>query len=110
MSLLLRPFWILRLFVLFLWDLLISSLQVARAALTPGDSVSPRFVTVPLDAARSNLEITLVANYITLTPGTITVEADAGEFLVHGITRDSAEGVIDSDMDRRCTALEGRAR
>jgi len=46
------------------------------------------------------------ANSITLTPGTITVQAGLTEFLVHGITRESAEGVIDSEMDQRVTALE----
>ena len=96
MSLLLRPYWIARLFVLFLWDLLISSLQVARAALTPGDSVRPRFVTVPLAAARSDLEITLVANYITLTPGTLTVDVsvDRRTLLIHSLLAgDSGDGV-----------------
>lgn len=87
MSLILRPYFILRLFVLFLWDLLISSLQVARAALTPGDSVRPRFVTVPLESARTDLEITLVANYITLTPGTLTIDVspDRRTLLLHSL-------------------------
>ena len=46
------------------------------------------------------------AHSITLTPGTITIEAETDEFLVHGLTRSSAQGVIDSDMDRRVTACE----
>ena len=47
------------------------------------------------------------ANSITLTPGTITVEAGRDEFLVHGLTRAGAQGCIDSEMDRRVSALEG---
>ena len=43
---------------------------------------------------------------ITLTPGTITIECTAGEFLVHGLTRAGAQGCIDSDMDRRLQRLE----
>lgn len=96
MSLLLRPYYVLRLFVLFLWDLMISSVQVARAALAPGDTVRPRFVTVPFKAARSDLEIILVANYITLTPGTLTVDVsrDRRTLLIHSLLAgDSGDGL-----------------
>lgn len=87
MSLILRPFHILRLFLLFLWDLTISSLQVARAVLSPRDVVEPGFVVVPLTRARSDIEITLVANYITLTPGTLTVDVspDRSTLLIHSL-------------------------
>ena len=47
------------------------------------------------------------ANSITLTPGTITVEAGQNEFLVHALTRAGGAGVIDSDMDRRVSRVEG---
>lgn len=96
MSLLLRPYWIARLFTLFLVDLLVSSVQVARAALSPGDAVCCRFVTVPLKAARSDLEITLIANYITLTPGTLTIDVsvDRSTLLIHSLLAgDSGDGV-----------------
>lgn len=107
MSLILRPYYIVRLFVLFLWDLLISSLQVARAVLSPGDRVRPRFVTVPLQAARSDLEITLVANYITLTPGTLTVDVspDRRTLLIHsllaGDSGDDVRAGIQSEIEPR---------
>ena len=55
---------------------------------------------------RSAVGLVTHANSITLTPGTITVEATAGEFLVHGLTRASAEGAVDSEMDRRLRRLE----
>ena len=96
MNLLLRPWYVLRLFALFCWDLLISSIAVARAVLTPGESVAPRFVTVPLKAARTDLEITLVANYITLTPGTLTIDVspDRKTLLIHSLLAgDSGDGV-----------------
>jgi multicomponent Na+:H+ antiporter subunit E len=67
MSLVLRPYHALRLFVIFLWDLVASSVQVARAVVSRRDITRPRFVTVPLRAT-SDLEIMLVANFISLTP------------------------------------------
>ena len=47
------------------------------------------------------------ANSITLTPGTVTVEARHGEFLVHALTREGADGLAGSDMDRRVRRFEG---
>jgi multicomponent Na+:H+ antiporter subunit E len=47
------------------------------------------------------------ANSITLTPGTITVEAQPDEFLVHALTRAGAEGLAGGEMDRRARLLEG---
>jgi multicomponent Na+:H+ antiporter subunit E len=92
----LRPFFILRLFVHFFYDLVVSSLQVAKAVLSPRDIVRPRFVIVPLKAARTDLEITMVANYITLTPGTLTVDVgpDRRTLLIHSLLAgDSGDGV-----------------
>ncbi len=86
MSLLRRAGFALRLLVLFLWDLVRSSIQVARAALAPRDIARPRFVAVPLRVT-TDAEITLVANFITLTPGTLTVDVspDRRTLLVHDL-------------------------
>ncbi len=46
------------------------------------------------------------ANSITLTPGTITVDAEHDSFLVHALTRDGAAGVVDSEMDRRVSRMD----
>lgn len=86
MSLILRPVYGLWLFIVFLWDLLTSSVQVALAVLLPGERTKPRLVSVPLKA-RSDLEITLVANFISLTPGTLSVDVneDRDTLLVHDL-------------------------
>ncbi|CAL9367381.1 hypothetical protein SUDANB121_00797 [Nocardiopsis dassonvillei] len=49
-----------------------SSFRVARDTLGPGRSVEPAFVEVPLNA-RTELEVTAVANMVSLTPGSVTV-------------------------------------
>lgn len=86
MSLIVRFLSLLWLFVYFLWDLLISSLLVARAVLSPKDITKPRMVTIPLNV-RSDAGITMVANFITLTPGTLTVDVspDRSTLLVHDL-------------------------
>lgn len=60
----------------FLKALVVSSLTVARDALVPRSisHIRPAIVAVPL-RTRSDRLATIVANTITLTPGTMTVEA-----------------------------------
>ena len=72
--------------VCFLWDLTLSSIAVARAVLSPRKLARPRLVIVPI-TARSDAGITLIANYITLTPGTLTVDVspDRGTLLIHDL-------------------------
>lgn len=57
----------------FLWELLKANLQVAYEVMTPNYNMTPGIVKVPLDA-KSNLEITFLANMITLTPGTLSLD------------------------------------
>ena len=83
---------------------------MTRVILDPRLPISPTLVRFK-PSQRSDLGLVIHANSITLTPGTLTIEASAGEFLVHGLTREGAEGCIDSEMDRRATAFEqGRAK
>lgn len=86
MTMVRRIYFGLRLFVVFLWDLVTSSVQVAMAVLSPRDITRPRLVVVPL-RARSPVEVTLVGNFISLTPGTLTVDVaeDGHTLLVHDL-------------------------
>lgn len=80
-------------FVMFLWDLVISSVQVAAAVLSPVIVSKPRLVTIPL-RTRSACGITMIANFISLTPGTLTIDVspDRKTLLVHSLLAgDSSE-------------------
>ncbi len=80
---------------------------VSRIILDPRLPISPTLVRFR-PSQRSIVGLVAHANSITLTPGTITVETEGGEFLVHSLTKASADGCIDSEMDRRVSRLEGR--
>lgn len=88
-------------------EIMKSAWSVSRIILDPRLPISPTLVRFK-PGQHSDLGLVVHANSITLTPGTITVEAGAREFLVHGLTRDAAEGCIGSEMDRRVTAFEAR--
>lgn len=83
-----------------------SAWDVSRIILDPRLPVSPVLVRFR-PSQKTQVGLATHANSITLTPGTITVEASEDEFLVHALTRAGGEGVIDSEMDRRVTKVEG---
>jgi multicomponent Na+:H+ antiporter subunit E len=83
-----------------------SGWQVMRIILDPRLPVSPALVRFK-PSQKTTVGLVTHANSITLTPGTVTVEADHDGFLVHALTRDAAEGLEGSEMDRRVCRLEG---
>lgn len=48
----------------------------------------------------------LLANSITLTPGTITIELEGDEYTIHCLDTSLAEGLEDSDIERILMKLE----
>lgn len=90
-------------FVLF--ELVVANARVAAAVILPGRYLRPGVVAVPLEA-RTDLEIALLSNTITLTPGTFTLELSEGRdvLYVHALNLDSAEALIEeikSNYERR---------
>lgn len=55
---------------------------------------------------KSDMGKTLLANAITLTPGTITVHVREDLFMVHCLDREMAEGLDDSEFERRVEKME----
>jgi len=82
-----------------------SAWTVSRIIMDPKLPISPTLVRFK-PTQKSDVGLVIHANSITLTPGTITIEAGPNEFLVHGVTRAVAEGAVDSEMDRRVSACE----
>ena len=60
-------------FFFFLFELIKANLQVAYEVATPNLNMKPGIVALPLDV-KSNFGITMLANLITLTPGTLSMD------------------------------------
>ena len=83
-----------------------SALHVARIILHPNLPIAPSIVRFA-PSQRSDIGVVIHANSITLTPGTVCIEANRGEFIVHALTRESAAGLgPGSGIDRRVLRLE----
>ncbi|MEM9060390.1 MAG: Na+/H+ antiporter subunit E [Pseudomonadota bacterium] len=90
-----------------LWQILLSGLRVTRLILSPSLPISPTLVKV---AAKEQTAVGLVtyANSITLTPGTISIEAsERGRCIwVHAIERAGAEGFEEDEMNQNVAWFE----
>ena len=74
-----QRFWLLLgLALLFLKELVLSVVRVAWLVIQPKQSYQPSFISFPLTVDRPH-EITLLANLITLTPGTLSVDVSDDE-------------------------------
>lgn len=100
-----RPFRILRLAALFVYELALSGFRVARDTLAPRMTFQPAIVAYPLEL-ESEVGILLLANLITLTPGTLSVDVstDRSTLYIHAMDVDDPDALradIRNGFERR---------
>jgi multicomponent Na+:H+ antiporter subunit E len=86
---------IIKLLVLFLKELLLSSITVLKQILSPRLDIRPGIFALPTEL-KSDWEITLLACLITLTPGTLTldVSSDGKTLYIHAMDIPNDEEVV----------------
>lgn len=79
-------------FLFFFWELMVASLRVVHDILTPRHRMRPAILAIPLDL-RTDEEITLLANLLTLTPGSLSLDVspDRKVLYVHSMYVDDIE-------------------
>jgi multicomponent Na+:H+ antiporter subunit E len=92
-------------FLYFIKELLVANLKVAYDIVTPKDYMQPGIVAVPLNT-ETDMEITLLANLITLTPGTLSIDVsnDNKVLYIHTLYLDDPEkfrNEIKNGMEKR---------
>jgi multicomponent Na+:H+ antiporter subunit E len=90
----------------FLWELFLANLRVAFDVITPRAHMRPGVIAIPLDVT-TDTEITILANLISLTPGTL-VSADRRTLYIHAMYLDDVEEVrrrIKTGFERRLMAV-----
>ena len=65
-----------------------------------------RTIQTPL---KTKLARVLLANSITLTPGTVTVELDGDKLTVHCLTKEMADGLTDFVLEKKLMKMEEKA-
>jgi len=89
-----------------LWEIILANVEIAYLVLSPKPLVDPQIVRFKNDL-KTDLGIVTLAHSITLTPGTVTVDANREEFVIHAIWQKSAEGIISGEMQRKVKKIEG---
>lgn len=90
-----RPASLVRFTGVFLFDVLVANMAVARLVLAGPKALQPLFVSVPLDLT-NDLGLSLLANTICLTPGTVSarLSPDRRSLLVHALYCTDADDLV----------------
>jgi multicomponent Na+:H+ antiporter subunit E len=81
------------------WEIAKANVALAYVVLHPSLPIDPRIVE--FDAAVwGDLPVTTLANSITLTPGTLTVDVSRQHFLVHALIPDAETDLLDGKLER----------
>ena len=91
------------------WQIMLASVQVAFVVLHPKMPISPCLVRFRMPLPHALARLTL-ATSITLTPGTVTLDVQDDEFLVHALTASNARALCPQEgsgaiIQRRIAAL-----
>ena len=81
--------------VVFFKELLVANIDVVYRVLSPSLPIEPDVVAIPL-RVESDVAITTIANSITLTPGTLTMDYDeeTNTLYVHGINGRNRDALV----------------
>jgi multicomponent Na+:H+ antiporter subunit E len=96
-----------RLFGFWLWlgrEVIRSSIDVARIVLSPTLPISPRVIEIKV-TAQHPVDQVILANSITLTPGTLALDLHNGVIKVHALTEAGATDLLSGEMDKRVAQL-----
>jgi len=88
-------------------EMVLSSLQVSRAVLSPSLPIEPTVIEIRASADHP-MDQAILGNSITVTPGTLTLDVHDGVLKVHSLTRAGAESLLGGEMNRRVASLRRR--
>ncbi len=91
---------VVKLILLFVRELLLSNPEIVKLAYKPKLDIQPGIFALPIEL-KSNWEITLLANLISLTPGTLSIEVseDYSKIYIHAMDIPDVEQSINDIKD-----------
>lgn len=92
-------------FLWMIWQIVLANVAVLKIALVPGamKEINPSIVHFKT-GLKSDFAKFLLANSITLTPGTVTIKIIGNDFYVHAINDEAAAG-LNGEMERRIARI-----
>ena len=83
-----------------LYQIILANVDVAKRVLDPKLPIDPGMITFE-SFLKTDLSRTTLANSITLTPGTVTIDIDDDTFLIHAIAKEPADDLLEGTMERK---------
>ncbi|MEM8709964.1 MAG: Na+/H+ antiporter subunit E [Planctomycetota bacterium] len=87
-------------------EIVVTNIEMAKLLVAGEIRTQPEVVEFTLHQ-KSDVSRALLANSITLTPGTVTMDVDDEHMLVHALTKDAAVDLVDGEMRGRVRRVEG---
>lgn len=91
-----------------LWQLVLANLDVMLATASEKLAIDPKIVRFRFKTDNPMATVVL-ANSITLTPGTVTVNVSDDVFEIHALTVGAASGVLEGSMQKKVAELLGES-
>ncbi len=88
------------------WEIVLANLHLIYLVLHPKMPIEPSIVRFKHDL-KTDMGIALFANSITLTPGTITIDANRHEYIVHAVSMKTAQDLLSGSMHAKIKEIEG---
>jgi len=82
-----------------IWEITKANLQIAYVVLHPSLPIDPRMVDLRA-AVWGDMPVTTLANSITLTPGTLTVDVSQRSFTIHSLTPGARSDLLAGGLER----------
>ncbi|MDD3412867.1 MAG: Na+/H+ antiporter subunit E [Lachnospiraceae bacterium] len=95
--------------LLLIWEIIKANFVTAKYILNQKIEIEPQLIhfNVPL---QTDIAKVILANSITLTPGTITVSLEGDEYRVHCLDSDLAEGIFESIFVKKLFQIERKMK
>ena len=101
-----KSIWFLAFIALLIREIVKANLAIIPKILTVEEEMEPVIVSFRT-SLKSDFTKMLLANAITLTPGTITVSLEDDEYMIHCLDTSLAEGLENSDFEKALMKLDG---
>lgn len=99
------PIKLINYFFWLMWQLILANIDVIKATVRPELKIDPKIVRFYYHTDNP-IAMVVLANSITLTPGTVTLNmTKEGLYEVHALTEGAAAGLIDGGMQRKVAWL-----
>ena len=88
------------------YQIVISNVHVVYLVLHPKMPIDPTLVEFETTLVSERAQV-MLAQSITLTPGTVTVDASDGRLMIHCLSRNTRQGIVDGVLQKRVAKVFG---